>query len=556
MNQDYNPFDPEKNSAVSDNRPSEQKDSAAQAPAENAAAPAESTHQNASPSGNEAYDRLMRSNGYSDAWQQPEQNQAAGSNAAGTSQATNPNAAGSARGSGFNPSGAQQAPGYGQPGFGYQQQQNGYYRQNHQAYGAGPGAAYGAPYTQGAYGYGGYQQPAGMQYRPAQQSKPPKQKKYATRAGLVWTLVICLLFSAICGGAGFVVGTMIGKGTGIPGIISGGGTVNINNYTSEPPASSKADGSVAGVVSAVSESVVEISTETVSTGSSYGQYITSGAGSGVIIDQQGYIITCNHVIEGASKITVKLTTGKVYEASIVGSDSETDIAVIKIDAGSDTLKAVEFADSDSLVVGQEIVVIGNPLGSLGGSVTNGIISATDREIEIEGQMYTLLQTNAAINPGNSGGGMFDMNGRLIGIVNAKSSGSDIEGLGFAIPSKNAQDVASQLIAYGYIKGRVKIGIQCFEIQSQEDYMKYWKYSQYITDYGVYIAEAENPDFETGDRIIAFDGTQISTFSDLKALLSKCEVGQKVTITVSRLNAATGKSQLMQIETELTEKTPD
>ncbi len=545
MNQDYNPLHPENGSAEPENRSSEQNAAGTQTPAENTGAFTENTQSDTS-SGNEAYDRLMRSNGYSDAWQQPEQNQPPKNNAAGASQ-----------GAGYNPtpSGTQQAPDGGQQGY----RQGG---QNYHAYGAAPNAPYGAPYAPGGYGYGGYgyggyqQQPAGAQYRPAQQQRPPKQKKYATRAGLVWTLVICLLFSALCGGAGFVAGAMMGKGTSIPGIISGGGTVNINNYTSEPAAPSKADGTVAGVVAAVSESVVEISTETVSTGISYGQYITSGAGSGVIIDTQGYIITCNHVIEGASKITVKLTTGKDYEASVVGSDSETDIAVIKIDAGSDTLKAVEFADSDSLIVGQEIVVIGNPLGSLGGSVTNGIISATGREIEIEGQMYTLLQTNAAINPGNSGGGMFDMNGRLIGIVNAKSSGSDIEGLGFAIPSKNAQNVASQLIAYGYIKGRVKIGIQCFEVQSQEDYMKYWKYSKYITDYGVYIAEAENKSFETGDRIVAFDGTEISTFSDLKALLSKCEVGQKVTITVSRLNAATGKSQLMQIETELTEKTPD
>lgn len=183
--------------------------------------------------------------------------------------------------------------------------------------------------------------------------------------------------------------------------------------------------SYAEVAAKTKPTVVEITTEMASGSAYFQQFIQSGAGSGVIISDDGYIITNNHVIEGATKITVRLTSGNEHVAELIGADAQADIAVIKINATNKLAYAV-IGSSANLAVGEEVLAIGNPLGELGGSVTNGIISALDRELTIDGQTMRLLQTNAAINPGNSGGGLFDMQGKLIAIVNAKSSGTGIE----------------------------------------------------------------------------------------------------------------------------------
>ena len=184
------------------------------------------------------------------------------------------------------------------------------------------------------------------------------------------------------------------------------------------------------VVELVADTVVEITTTNIVTDRFYGQYVTSGAGSGVIIREDGYIVTNHHVIEDARSVTVRLTDGSEFSASYVGSDVANDIAVIKINA---TGLTPARGSSSELTVGQDVIAIGNPLGTLGGTVTDGIISALDRKIKVDGYEMTLMQTNAAINPGNSGGGLFNMSGELIGIVNAKQSDTGIEGLGFAIP---------------------------------------------------------------------------------------------------------------------------
>ena len=203
----------------------------------------------------------------------------------------------------------------------------------------------------------------------------------------------------------------------------------------------KRDMPITDVVALVADSVVEITTEV----SSYGLGFSTGgsAGSGVIISDNGYIITNHHVIEDASSITVRLTDGREFPAGVVGSNSDEDIALIKIDATE--LCAATIGSSRSLVVGQQVLAIGNPLGTLGGTVTNGIISALDRTITIDGKDMTVLQTNAAINPGNSGGGLFNCSGELIGVVNAKRSETGIEGLGFAIPMDKAWEVVLEIV---------------------------------------------------------------------------------------------------------------
>ncbi len=252
----------------------------------------------------------------------------------------------------------------------------------------------------------------------------------------------------------------------------------------------------------------------------------------MIISADFTIISIFHVIEGASSITVRLSDGTEYAAEVVGADAQTDVAVIKIDANN--LKPAVFGDSSSLLVGQQVLAVGNPLGELGGSVTEGIISALDRTITIDGQTMTLLQTSAAINPGNSGGGLFNTNGELVGIVNAKSSGSDVEGLGFAIPVNIAKDVAEQLITNGSVEGRLTLGISYYEISDVQTAM-----SNGLNTLGLLVAEvnagsnAERAGFKQGDLIIAADDEQVSSSAELKSKLQSHEPGDTMTFTVIR-----------------------
>ena len=272
--------------------------------------------------------------------------------------------------------------------------------------------------------------------------------------------------------------------------------------------------------------VVEITTEQVSNNTFFSQYITSGAGSGVIISADGYIITNQHVINGASKITVRLSGGTTYEATVVGADTQGDVAVIKIDA--EGLPAATIGNSANLVVGQEVVAIGNPLGELGGTVTNGIISALGREVHVDGQRMTLLQTNAAINPGNSGGGLFNMQGELVALVNAKSAGTSIEGLGFAIPINEAYAIATELMKNGYVSGRPAIGISYIEISNYMDLMRYG-----VNAYGIYIYDGGQTELKNGDRIVKFGDYEVQDAATLRAAIQSYKVGDVVEATVVR-----------------------
>lgn len=394
-------------------------------------------------------------------------------------------------------------------------------------------------------------------YMPPEQKKKKEKKKSGTRA-VAWLTALCIVCSALFGVGGVFVGSFLFSNNGI----ESGGTVNYTTGESVTPKDS--DGTVVTAAEIAADSVVEITTEQVSF--FYGEYISSGAGSGVIIDSDGYIITCAHVVDGASSITVKLTNGDSHSAEIVGSDSQTDIAVIKIDATG--LVAASIGDSDNVVVGETAIAIGNPLGSLGGTVTSGIVSALNREITIDGQKYSLLQTDASINPGNSGGGLFDIDGNLIGIVNAKSSGSSsettIEGLGFAIPINTAIDIAKQLVENGYVGGRVNLGIYVCEVDESTSMTSlyqngYANLINYITDYGVYFLEyqaGQNGDLLYGDRIIAIDDVSVSSRSDILSLLEEYEIGDTVTVSVSRLNSDMRRSQVVDVSVTLVEQVPD
>ena len=279
-------------------------------------------------------------------------------------------------------------------------------------------------------------------------------------------------------------------------------------------------------------SIVEIQTEMVTNGSFLQQYVQTGAGSGIIISQDGYIVTNNHVIEDATSITVRTSDGTSYSAQLVGTDSRTDIAVLKIDATG--LQPATFGNSDNLNVGDTAIAIGNPLGELGGTVTTGIISALDRTIVLDNEEMTLLQTNAAINPGNSGGGLFNSRGELIGMVVAKSSGEDIEGLGFAIPSNLVSQVAQELINNGYVTGRPALGVTVVNITSSQLAMQYG-----VNSLGVYISEvssgsaAEQAGLQVGDRIISVDDQVVESYTDLSSILDDHAVGDTIEILVGR-----------------------
>ena len=300
----------------------------------------------------------------------------------------------------------------------------------------------------------------------------------------------------------------------------------------------------------VAPSVVVITTESMVTSNNWfgGQYVQSGAGSGVVLTEDGYIITCNHVVSGANNIKVSLNDGTEYTATLVGGDATTDVAVLKIDATG--LTPATIGDSDSLAVGQSVLAVGNPLGELGGTVTGGMISALNREVTIEDQTMSLIQMDASVSPGNSGGALFNASGDLIGIVNAKSSGDYAEGLGFAIPINNAYNVAMDLIQSGYVTGRPQLGISVITITDAATAARYG-----VTSAGIYISQvnpgsgAEKAGLQAGDRIVSVDNVLAETANDVVSRVQEKSVGDTVSLQVAR------KGQLITVEVELTEATP-
>lgn len=502
-------------------------------------------------------DRTENINGYDPATSGANAGAEANYNASSASQ-TNANQSNGfnpqGRGSNFNGSANRVVFGSPQSSFGTQSDKM------NTGYGTGYNAGYnsnGNQYNSGNYnnGFGGNYYGGGYNAYNNRAEKPKKEKRGASKGFVALMVCVGIVLSGVVGyvSSSFAAShiTCNNQGTG--------GSISVN-YVDPIRSDAKEETDAAHVNNIAGQSVVEISTEKVSTSVFYGQYVTQGAGSGVIISSENgksYILTCAHVVSEASKLLVTLnnTNKDQFEATVVGSDSITDIAVISIN--TDGLKTATIGDYDSLVVGDYVVAIGNPLGSLGGSVTDGIISALDRSIIIDGQSYTLIQTNASINPGNSGGGLFDKDGNLIGVVNAKSSGessgTQIEGIGFAIPIKKAMEVADELLQNGYVTGRVQLGLSLFEITSQNDYYSYWNYQRYITGYGVYVAESQNDSFQVGDRLAAIDGIEISSVSEIKNLLLEYSVGDVVKVSVYRLDAS-GKSRLVEVEIVLTEKT--
>ena len=283
-------------------------------------------------------------------------------------------------------------------------------------------------------------------------------------------------------------------------------------------------------------------------GSPYGgrggsrEYTQMGAGSGIIISEDGYIMTNNHVISGADKITVYVMPEDedgeetTYEATLVGSSESNDIAVLKIDA--DNLTPVTFGDSDQLEVGELAVAVGNPMGTVHGSVTAGIISAVEHELTIDGVTINAIQTDASINPGNSGGGLFDSYGNLIGVVYAKSSSVSVEGIGYAIPVNDIKDIVEQMIndpdsVEAQTRGsQIMLGITITDVSEEMS-------AQLSVPVGVYVLEvssmsaAERAGLQVGDIIVEFAGEKVETADDLNAVKAEQTPGDTVSVTVDR-----------------------
>lgn len=265
-------------------------------------------------------------------------------------------------------------------------------------------------------------------------------------------------------------------------------------------------------------------------------YAPNGAtswGTGVIFSTDGYIVTNTHVLEGAASATVTLADDRQFEAALIGSDNLSDIAVLHIEALN--LPAAEFGDSDSLSVGDDVVAIGNPLGEeLRGTMTNGIVSAINRDITHNGTTMTLIQTNAALNQGNSGGALINLHGQVVGITNMKmmSTYSSIEGIGFAIPSRSVKNVVDQLMDKGYVTGRPTIGITVGTMP--EAAINYYELpGALIIESVTPGSDAEKQGLRSGDVIVSVEGQELQTSELLKALRDGVGIGGTLHFVIYR-----------------------
>ena len=267
------------------------------------------------------------------------------------------------------------------------------------------------------------------------------------------------------------------------------------------------------------------------------EYTQTAAGSGIIISEDGYVLTNNHVISGADKITVYVNSGdgseeQSYEATLVGSSESNDIAVLKIDATG--LNAAAFGDSDQIEVGELAVAIGNPMGQVHGSVTAGIISAVEQELTIDDVTINAIQTDAAINPGNSGGPLFDLRGNVVGVTTAKYSGetvtgATIEGIGFAIPINDVREILSELREYGRVPNRAQLGVMVGTVYSTNTARNGRVQVRDVTE----DSAGAHAGLRDGDFILALDDYTVRTLSDLSAALRHYRGGQHATLTIER-----------------------
>ncbi len=332
---------------------------------------------------------------------------------------------------------------------------------------------------------------------------------------------------------GAVVGGGLATGYGKNVMTEPGGLFQASTVQAQVPAglSDNRNTAIVRAAQAVGPAVVGITNKAYANGKRK-VLVEQGVGSGVIFDSNGYIVTNNHVVEGAQEITVSLSDGRVLTGRVLGSDPVTDLAVVKVDATG--LPAAVLGDSDSLVVGEPAIAIGNPLGlEFQGSVTAGVISALNRSIEIGERKFKLIQTDAAINPGNSGGALVNADGVVIGINSAKIAVAGVEGIGFAIPTNIAKPILQSLIDKGHVV-RAYLGVGALDSKSAAAY----GYDLEL-DKGVYIAQlvkggpAAKAGLNNGDIILSVAGTETNSVADLRAVIDAQAVGSNVEVVFIR-----------------------
>lgn len=364
----------------------------------------------------------------------------------------------------------------------------------------------------------------------------PKKRSHTT----LWTLLLAAIIALLCG----YLGARLGHSQQDEKVVLQKVAVSGEESSGAPAVE---------VAKAISPTVVSITTEKMTVNHFwFGPQISGGAGSGVIISEDGYILTCAHVVSGANSIQVTTSDGADFPASIVGNYEDGDIAVLKIEA--EGLQTAVLGDSDRIQLAETVYAVGNPGGTLSGSITDGIISATSRTISIavENSANTygfgagsrtvslnVLQTNAAVSPGNSGGGLFNANGELIGIVNAKSSGENQEGLGFAIPINTAQEIAVSLINEGsYTVPNAEnngndavLEITVAEVDPIVAHMNHRESGVYVQS--VQKGGASDGKLEVNDRIISINDHVVRTSEELSAFLAEYKPGDTASISVER-----------------------
>lgn len=283
---------------------------------------------------------------------------------------------------------------------------------------------------------------------------------------------------------------------------------------------------VSDLVEQAGHSVVGIVTE------SYSSFSSSGTGTGIIMDSSGYIITNNHVIDGGNSITVVMEDGTNYPAYLIGADAQTDIAVLKVET-QQPLPAATFGNSDALRLGEPAIVIGNPGGlDLQGTVTSGIISATDRQITMDTNTMTLIQTDAAINPGNSGGPLLNKYGQVVGVTSSKISANGFEGLGFAIPMTTVKPIVEELIEHGYVSGRPLVGVACRRISPMA--AAFYNMPQgLLVDQVASDSNAAAAGLQPNDIIAGIDGVAVTSVSEACILRNRHKAGESITLSVYR-----------------------
>lgn len=392
----------------------------------------------------------------------------------------------------------------------------------------------------------------------------PRPDKNRSR---VWLIVVLIAAAVLIAAGGLTVGMLYQHGkteqtqsVSLDEQVSDSGessqagiTIESTPSSSEPQPQENEKLSSVQVAEKVTPSVVAI---VVYQQGSDGKETTYGSGSGVIISEDGYILTCSHVVNDGDltgRVEVVFTDDSKADAELVGYDTQTDLAVIKADKTG--LTPAEFGDSNQLKVGEPVYVIGSPSGvQYLGSFAGGFVSAVNREITVGTQKYKLacIQTDAAINPGNSGGPLINEYGQVVGINSAKLVSTNVEGMGFAIPSNTAQSVVASILESGYVTGRPKIGITFTSISAQLA-------EKAGIPHGIRVVgisedcDVATKDVKIGDIITQIDGETVTELNEIAAILNRKQPGDSVTLTIYRVDE-NGDSRTFEVDVILSEKT--